>query len=62
MLVELQTILYAMVIASTAALLVFRWDVIVAAINFLCSGDDDGDDDDHRGGGKLIPVPVYQGR
>jgi hypothetical protein len=54
--VEIQTILYAMVIAATAALFLFRWDLIAAAIKYLC-GDHDDDD---RGGGRMILSPVYQ--
>lgn len=53
-LAELQIILYAMVVAATSALLLFRWDLVRAVIKFLCSGKDDDDDD--QGGGKLIPV------
>jgi hypothetical protein len=54
--VEIQIVLYAMVIAATGALLLFRWDLIAAAIKYLCRDDDDDD----RGGGKMIPAPVYQ--
>jgi hypothetical protein len=53
---ELAIILYAMVLATTAALFLFRWDIIEALIKFLC-GDDDNDD---RGGGKLIPAYAKQ--
>lgn len=53
MLVEMQIILYAMVVAATAALVLFRWDLIQAGIKHLCSG---GDDHDDRDGGMLIPV------
>lgn len=58
MLFELQVILYSMVVAATAALFLFRWDIIEALIKFLCSGDDD--DDQGGGGGKLIPAYVRQ--